>query len=116
MTITILYMMLAAVVTVFVVDLSGFSDTVCRVWAKMIRVRSVESVKPFTCSLCMTWWVTLVTGCCWYRLSWEVAAVAALLAFFSTTIASALRAAKELAEAVIGLINHITDKLWNRLH
>ena len=83
---TLLYVTL---IVVFVVDLSGFSRTVLDV-ASRIRHRRIVSLRPFTCSLCMTWWVTLVTALFLGELTLPVAAYCAALAFASATIADAI--------------------------
>lgn len=46
-------------IVVFIVDLSGFADTLLSVMSK-ITGKKVTEFKPFTCSLCMTFWVGLV--------------------------------------------------------
>lgn len=83
---TLLYV---ALIVVFVVDLSGFSRTILDV-ASRIKRRRIVSLRPFTCSLCMTWWVTLVTALCLGELTLPVAAYCAALAFASATIADAI--------------------------
>lgn len=40
---------------VFIVDLSGFTDTFLRV-ASMVAGRKLTSLRPFTCSKCLTFW------------------------------------------------------------
>lgn len=59
-----------AVITVFVVDLSGFMDTVKRwIWKWLLKDRPYKdfSLKPFDCSLCMTHHIcvlfALLSGC-----------------------------------------------------
>lgn len=104
-------MLLTACVVVFVVDVSGFSDFVCRVWAKVIHVRKVESVKPFTCSLCSTWWACLVVALCERSFTFEAVAVAAGLALFADTIAQAFFLVREAIGAIIRLCYKLIDRI-----
>lgn len=112
---TLYNMMLAAVAVVFIVDLSGFSDTVCDVWARLIHAKGVESVKPFTCSLCMTFWVTNIVALCDGWLCWESVVASCILALMADTIGQALMTAKDIAKAILHIINYLTDKVWQLL-
>ena len=62
MNIYINLLLLAFVIT-WVVDCSGFSDTILG-WASKFTARyglpPVRSLRPFTCSLCATWWGRLI--------------------------------------------------------
>lgn len=51
-------LLFVAAVVIFIVDLSGFTDTLLDI-ASNIRKARVESLRPFSCSLCMTWWCCL---------------------------------------------------------
>lgn len=47
------------VVVVFIVDVSGFLDTI-KSWLSKWLDKKVSTLKPFDCSLCMTWWAGIV--------------------------------------------------------
>ena len=50
----IVELILVAMITIYVVDLSGFTDT----WLKFLSAykgRKITELKPFSCSLCMVW-------------------------------------------------------------
>ena len=76
-------------VVVFIVDLSGWTDTWLG-WLSRWLGHPVLSLKPFSCSLCMTWWsgivYLLVTG----RFCLPLLAYVALLAFLSLPISELL--------------------------
>jgi len=82
-------------VVVFVVDLSGWTDTWLR-WFSRWLGRTVREFKPFTCSLCMTWWsglaYLLITG----RFCLPLVAYVALMAFISFPISQFLIFIREL--------------------
>lgn len=104
---TIIDLTLVALVTIYIVDLSGFTDT----WLEFLSAyqeRKITELKPFSCSLCMVWWVCLiyafVTGC----LSLPIVAFIAFLSLFSVQFGQVLMLVRE---AVSALINKIGDLL-----
>lgn len=78
-------LLLVAVTVIFIVDISGFSDKVLDV-ASHIKGRRIDQLRPFTCSLCMTWWVTLIWAIIQGQLSIPIIAYCAALAAFSFPI------------------------------
>ena len=91
-------------VVVFIVDLSGFTDSWLSAFSKWLG-HTVREFKPFTCSLCMTWWTgivyLLVTG----QFSIPLLAYVALLAFLSFPIRDFFIFIKEL---LLKWINKLT--------
>ena len=96
---------LTAFVVVFIVDVSGWSDFVCRVWARMLHVRTVTEVKPLTCSLCMTWWCCLIVAVCEGAFSFEAVAASAVLALMSRPIGALMETAREAVNTIIRFID-----------
>lgn len=94
-----LQLLLLSWVVVFVVDLSGITDTVAG-WLGRKALR-----KPWSCSLCLTWWCGLIwaaaTGC----LSWAVVAYIAALAW----------CAKYLREILV-CINDFILRIIHKIH
>ena len=70
-----LELLLLCWVVVFIVDLSGITDSVAG-WLHRTRLR-----KPWSCSLCMTWWTGLAWSLATARLSIPVLAYIAALAW-----------------------------------
>lgn len=104
---TYLNLFFAAVVTVFVVDMSGVSSALLRVvsaWAG----RKFSQLRPFTCSLCMTWWVGLTCCIVWGCLDWPHTAFVAVLAFLANVIADTLRTFKDSIIAILKFFSR-----WN---
>ena len=81
------------ILTVFVVDLSGFRATFLRLASLLFR-RPLTELKPFTCSLCVTWWAGF--------------AYVAALSFATYPIAQAGMLARDL---ILKLISILQDKL-----
>lgn len=102
--------------TVFVVDLSGWTETWTgwlRRWLrKELDGSDIKDLRPFTCSLCMTWWLglgwLLIRG--WFCL--ETVAFVALVAFLTKPAAELATAVRYLLQAVICKINKAIDKIF----
>lgn len=61
-----IYIMITVMI-VFVVDYSGVMDTIKRwIWRWLNGNKPYQSfsLKPFDCSLCMSWWVNLIVLLC----------------------------------------------------
>lgn len=75
-------LLLVAFIVIFIVDLSGFTDTLLDILSK-VKGHRVESLRPFTCSLCMTWWCCLIWSLCSGHFTLSVIAFSAALATLS---------------------------------
>ena len=104
MNIYINLLLLAFVIT-WVVDCSGFSDTLLG-WASKFTARyglpPVRSLRPFTCSLCATWWGCLIFSLVVGQFSLPVLAYCAALAGLSKTLTKVFIFISEGADALIG--------------
>lgn len=49
---------------VFIIDLSGFIQAVEEIISRFIKPYQFHIPRPFSCSLCMTWWVCVIVGLC----------------------------------------------------
>ena len=83
-----------SLLVVFIVDLSGFTESWLSAFSRWLG-RRVTSVKPFTCSLCMTWWTGIVYLIVTGRFCLPLLAYVAGLAFFSFPISEGLIFIKE---------------------
>lgn len=103
----IVELILVALVTIYVVDLSGFTDT----WLKFLSAykgRKITELKPFSCSLCMVWWVCLAYLVTTSQLTLSLVAFTALLSFLSIPMGQILVMLREV-------MLHIINKLMSRL-
>lgn len=100
-------LLLVALVVVFIVDLSTFTASWKNALGRWLHIQ-VGSVKPFDCSLCMTWWVCLIYALCVGEFSIILLAYIALLAFMAYPMSQLLLVVREL---VFKLINIISEKL-----
>lgn len=101
---------LLAAVTVFIVDLSGFTSTWKGWLGKWLGVQ-IGNVPPFDCSLCMTFWVGVAYMLFARCFSIPLLAYVSALAFGSTLIGEIMTAFRELLAALVRLIWKLIDKL-----
>lgn len=96
-------LLLVATLVIFVVDLSGFRETMLEV-ASHLAGRRVREIRPLTCSLCMTWWTTLLVALCTGSLTLPVASYCAALAYASGTISQLIILTNDGVLALIRLL------------
>lgn len=97
-------LLLVAAVVSYVVALSGFTQTWLG-WLSKLLKGPVRSLRPFSCSQCMTWWCCLAW--CLFRgqLSLPLVAYSAGLAFFSMTLENFLIFLREALLWCLGKLN-----------
>ena len=103
----IIDLILVAFVTIYIVDLSGFTDT----WLNILsnyRGRRITGLKPFSCSLCMVWWVCLIYASIVGNLTIPVVALIALLSLLSVPCGQLLILIREV---FLKVINKLMDLL-----
>lgn len=103
----IVELILVALITIYVVDLSGFTDT----WLKFLSAykgRKITELKPFSCSLCMVWWVCLAYLVTTSQLTLSLVAFTALLSFLSIPMGQIL---VMLREVMLYIINKLMSRL-----
>lgn len=103
----IVELILVAMITIYVVDLSGFTDT----WLKFMSAykgRKITELKPFSCSLCMVWWVCLAYLVITSQLTLSLVAFTALLSFLSIPMGQIL---VMLREVMLYIINKLMSRL-----
>ena len=100
-------LLMVAVITIYIVDLSGFTDT----WLNILsnyRGRRITGLKPFSCSLCMVWWVCLIYAAIVGNLTIPVVALIALLSLLSVPCGQLLIL---IREAFLKVITKLMDLL-----
>lgn len=94
-------------IVVYIVDLSGFTESWKEALSKFLGGR-VPRLKPFDCSLCMSWWSGIVYTLCTGTFSLGSLAYIAMLSLLTIPMVQAW----QLVEDVINrIINFIHDKL-----
>ena len=79
-------LLLVAFITIYVVDISGFTESWRSLVATKLHISHLKPLPPFDCSLCMTWWVCIIYALCSGSFSLPVLAYIAALSFLSIPI------------------------------
>lgn len=108
---TICDLILVALITIYIVDLSGFTESWRAALARVLHVKELKPLPPFDCSLCMVWWVCLIVLLTSGRCSLPMVAFSALLSYLSYPLGQML---KLLQELLLTLTNILFDILWKR--
>lgn len=77
--------LLLSLVVIWIVDVSGFTQSWMNALSRWLN-RQIRPVKPFACSLCMTWWTGLAYSLITRNLSIPIVAFCALMAYLSFPI------------------------------
>ena len=100
-------LLMVAVITIYIVDLSGFTETLLKV-ISAYKGRKITELKPFSCSLCMVWWVCLIYAAIVGNLTIPVVALIALLSLLSVPCGQLLIL---IREAILKVINKLMNLL-----
>lgn len=101
-------LLLVAVVTIYIVDVSGVTDSWRHGLQRMLKLRSLRPLPPFDCGKCMAWWMCLAYALLTGNLSLPTIAFSALMSLLSIPIGQGLIFIREW-------LNWIIDKLMPRL-
>ena len=74
---------LAALTAVYVVDVSGFTQSWRSLLARWLQVKSLRPLPPFDCGKCASFWTAVITAACLNHLTVDTVAFAALLSLLS---------------------------------
>lgn len=102
-----LNLLLITCLVVFVIDLSGFIDSVkYAIWKKWIKVGDYHSLslKPITCSLCSSWWLGLIYLLISHQFTLPLIAFQALLSFLTPVIGDMIIWVKDMLTTLINLL------------
>ena len=83
-------LLLVALVTIYIVDISGFTDSWRDAVARCLKISHLRPLPPFDCGKCMTWWVCIIYTICVGQLSLWTIAFSALLSHLSVPIGGVL--------------------------
>ena len=110
---TITEMICLTVITVFVIDISGFTDTWKGWLGKWLGVK-VGRVRPFDCGLCSTFWTLTIWLLCTGQFSLAYWAFACVLAALSAQVGQFISLLRYAVDTGLHLLNSLLDKLWKR--
>lgn len=78
-----LKLFLVAMVTIYVVDVSGFTASWRSLLARALKVSALRPLPPFDCGKCMTLWVCLIYAICAGQFTLWTVAFTAMLSLLS---------------------------------
>ncbi len=93
------------VIVVIIVDISGFIDSVKTLIGKVLHINNVN-LKPFDCSLCLNWWVSLAYLVITNELNLTTVMFALIMSVMTTVIG-------DLIYLIRDLIGKIINKIYN---
>ena len=102
--------LLLAAIIVFIVDLSGFTQTWKSWLGKWLGVQ-IGNVPPFDCSLCLTFWVGLIYLIASGHFTLPALAFLCMTAYCTALMTETLAAIRELVAALVRYIWKLIDKL-----
>lgn len=96
--------LLLALLTIYIVDVSGFTQSWRSLLARWLKVKELRPLPPFDCGQCMTWWVCAIYTLCTYNWMLCDLAYCALLSLLSEPIGQFMHATRELLAAAVRLL------------
>lgn len=107
-------LLLIACIIVFIIDISGFVDEIVkRIYDKYIKVGDYHTLlpklKPFTCSLCSTFWIGLIYLLITSQFNILMIGYVCLLAFLTPIIGDIFIMVKDALNKIINLIYKLID-------
>lgn len=85
---------------VFVIDISGFIDEVETMLGKWLKGKA-HIPKPFSCSLCMSWWINLIVLLCVGKFTLGYISIVALFAILTPVISTFIIWVRETLNSLI---------------
>ena len=98
---TYIDLLLIAAITIYIVDLSGFTESWRSALARILKAKELKPMKPLDCGQCMIWWVCIIYAILTGSFSLPVLAYIAALSFLSIPIGQILIFIRESICAVI---------------
>lgn len=106
--------LLIAAIVVFVVDLSGFTESWRRPLSDWLHRKTGYMIKhfpPFDCSLCLTFWAGLIWLAIWSAFTLPNVAFVCLASYLTIPIGTTLTALRDLLLAVLNWIITKIEKI-----
>lgn len=100
----ILKMLILTLLVVFIIDLSGIIEELEVALAKWLKVKKVRIPKPFSCSLCSTWWLLLVMLLIEGRFTLIMIGLSGLFAYLTPVFYQLLLFVKEVGFKIVDML------------
>lgn len=93
---------LAALVAVYIVDVSGFTRSWREGLARLLKVQRLRPLPPFDCGTCMAFWAVVVYSLCAGSFSLASVAVACVCSLFAMPAGQFMTMVREWLGVLIG--------------
>lgn len=100
-------LLLITTILVFIIDLSGFTQSVQHGLKRFLKTNKDIVIKPFMCSLCMTFWTGIIYAIIMHSLTIPILAFISLLSFMTPVIRDILKLIQDFIIAVINGVYNI---------
>ena len=97
-----------AIITVIIIDISGFVDSVKEFIGKMLGITNVR-LKPLECSLCMNFWVSMCYLIWVGELSITTVMVTLLLSVMTPVISDLIYLIRDMIATIINKISSLIN-------
>lgn len=105
-----LNLIIIAFLAVFIVDYSGFIEEMDKALTKVLKSKfSLHIPKPFSCSLCLTWWCGLIYLIIAGGLSFVSLGVLGLLCCLTPELLSIIHFVKDIVNKVFDTIERLLN-------
>ena len=104
---TYIELLLVALVTIYIVDISGVTDAWRNGLKRMLKLTSLRPLPPFDCGKCMSWWMCLLYALLTGHFNLYTVAFSALMSLLSIPLGQVLIFIREW-------LNWIINKLLPR--
>ena len=99
-----------ALIIVFIVDISGWTET-WKGWLRSWLKVSIGRVKPFDCSLCTTWWAGFIYLIIVGKFTLPWLAVVAAAAMLTPVIQDVIRLTIDILQTIINIFVKLCNKI-----
>ena len=93
---------LAALVAVYIVDVSGFTESWRNGLARLLRINRLRPLPPFDCGTCMAFWAAIGCSIVQGDFSLLSVAVASLCSLFAVPVGQLMMMIREWLSVLIG--------------
>lgn len=93
---------LVALIAVYIVDVSGFTESWRSALAGWLGRKSLRPLKPFDCGTCMAWWSCIIYSLCTGAFSLATVAYSALMALLALPMGQLMTMIREWLSVLIG--------------
>lgn len=106
----LLNLFLIAFIAVFIIDYSGFIEEADKILTKVLHSKvQLHIPKPFSCSLCSTFWAGIIYLLCTHNFGFVSLALLGIVCFLTPEILSIIYFIKDLINKVFDVLERLLN-------